>query len=76
MAAGREFAGGDATPILAKDGTIEGFESANKLKQFRAPRFKKGQGRIQANFETRPSTDVRFGNYESGTTNGHLDIKK
>jgi hypothetical protein len=75
MAAGRKFVEDDATVILAKDGTIESLESANGLKQFRAPRFKEGQGRVQANFETRPSTDVNFRRPANNTTNAHLDVK-
>lgn len=75
MAAGRKFVGDDATVIFAKDGTIESLESANGLKQFRAPRFKGEQGRVQANFETRPSTEVKFSRPKNNTTNAHLDVK-
>ncbi len=74
IAAGREFVGENPTEVLAKDGTLKELISESGLKRFRAPRFKEEQGKVQANFETRPNTNVKFGRPEKGTTNAHLDV--
>ncbi|MFT3908007.1 MAG: hypothetical protein QM737_01165 [Ferruginibacter sp.] len=74
MLAGKKFVGENPTQVLAKDGSVKELVSKDGLKRFRSPRFKKGQGKTQANFETRPNTDVKFGDHEAGTTNAHLDI--
>jgi RHS repeat-associated protein len=74
MSAGEKFVGENATKIFNKDGSLKELISESGLRRFRAPRFKEGQNRTQANFESRPSTDVKFRTPSDGTTNAHLDI--
>jgi hypothetical protein len=75
------FVGNNAKKMFAKSGKFEGWESSDGLKRFRPPTFKKGQNKIQSNFEQRTSTDVQWGDIDEvkaprGRSNLHVDTDK
>jgi hypothetical protein len=64
-AAGKAWVGEGAK--VASDGKT--MVSNNGLKQYRPPTFKPNEGKVQANFESRPQGSTQW------QSNGHLDIK-
>jgi RHS repeat-associated protein len=77
MKAGEAFVGKNATTIYKSDGQIASMISADGLKRFRPPTFKrsiselKGETIFQANFEMKTSKSIKWG--DNGTTNLHIN---
>ena len=75
MEAGKAFVGKNAKEIRTAKGKLEGFESSDGLRRFRPPTNKSfGGGTIQANFEQRINTEVKWGDKatESQRSNMHV----
>jgi len=72
LVAGKKFVGKNPTFDYYPDGKIKWVESNNGLRRFRPPSFKEGQGKFQANFEIRRSTDTQWRTQIDGQTNPNV----
>jgi RHS repeat-associated protein len=74
MEAGMAFVGNNAKKVYRQSGKFVGWESADGLKRFRPSVWKKKLGKIQANFEQRTSTQVKWDNDMGAPSRSNLHV--
>jgi RHS repeat-associated protein len=75
MEAGKAFVGKNAKEIRTAKGKLEAFESTDGLRRFRPPTNKSfGGGTIQANFEQRVNTDIKWEGQATETQRSNMHV--